>query len=142
MASAGQRNLSKKNICDITRQLALASASYRLPAQFIEKEYLRYYSSASAGQRWLAQLIEKEYLRHYSSASDGQRNLSKKNICDITPQLAMASDNQRWPVQFVEKEYLRYYSSAGAAALAMYLKYYIVIVNAGQGNLKSSVNFT
>ena len=77
-------------------------------------------------------------------ASAGQYNLSKKNICDITPQLTMASDNQRWPAmvsdcQFICRKRISaiYYSSPGAAALAMYLKYYIMIVNDCQGNLKS-----
>ena len=38
--------------------------------------------------------------------SAGQRNLSKKNICDITPQLAMASDNQRWPAMVSDCQFI------------------------------------
>ena len=107
-ASAGQRNLSKKNTytCDITRQLALASAGQcNLSKKIISATLLISYS---AGQRWPAPFIEKEYLRHYSIR---QRNLSKKNLCDITHQLALP----RLPAQFNVFEILvvGYYHSAG-----------------------------
>ena len=61
-------------------------------------------------------------------ASDVQRNLSKKSICNITRQLALASDNQRWQAM----------ASDGQRNLfkILVVGYYIVIADAGQRNLK------
>ena len=61
MASAGQCILLKRNICDITRQLALASDSQRWPALAI------------AGQRNLSKKNICDITPQLAMASDNQR---------------------------------------------------------------------
>ena len=81
MASADHRKWSKKNICDITRQLALASDGQRLLAM------------ASASYRLTAQKMASAC--HRSPALD----IASILFCAVNLQLALAIASKRWPSQ-------------------------------------------